>query len=812
MNANTLSNPMILMFVALAGALPALPAVGNTLVCVPQDMTFAAALNQAQTQPTTIKLVQGSYDLKNTIWHDGAAAPNAADWTHFANGSELLGGYTSGCAARGIAVGNTTITDSGATSTTKDGVATDGDLTISGITFTLRNALDIFFTGAYGHMPTGTVLISRDAFIDATNGGLRVDWYAFDAGGEIRVVDTLVANNTALGSNCALDFTVEFGVPSIEVTNNTVVDNAGATASGACFYAPSSNPVFNVYNNIFYGNSGFSDVNSGSNDLVLEYNTIGSLGGTAPATNLHTDNNDPKLDANYRPIESPQSPAINTGYNSPPGGLPSVDLDGGPRLVGARVDRGAYESSVTSSVQTVTNVNASGAGSLADAVAYTNAHGGGSIKFNLPSGCGSQRITLDAELDLSQTVSIDGYSEPDSVPNGSSFGFDAKICVILAAGSGVTRGLVVQSNVDSSVSVAIQGIAFSGFTTAAVDLQGGSGHTVTGNYFGALIGGHTLNPNGVDIRLGPGTQGDAVGGFDDADRNVVATASASGIIIASGSSGHQVINNLVGVDWDAGQQIPLDAGNGARGIYVAGDSNSINGNFIAYNTQAGIVLDGAGAHGNVIVNNTIGADNRPNGGAGIHLIGDSSGLFDAPIGNFVLFNSIAGNSGQGIAVDVGQKNLIRYNNIFNNALLGIDLGTPGVNSNDDDSVQTIDLANRGQNFPELATASGTDQAGSVSGTLPTTPGTYTVDLYLNGSCGPASHGQGETWIGAGAVTIPSGQTSKDFTLSVAAQTGFTLFDNDWVTATATDGLGNTSEFSVCIRYHSETIFRDGFDG
>ena len=86
MNANTLSNPMVLMFAALAGALPALPAVGNTLVCVPQDMTFAAALNQAQTQPTTIKLVQGSYDLKNTVWHDGAAAPSAADWTRFANG------------------------------------------------------------------------------------------------------------------------------------------------------------------------------------------------------------------------------------------------------------------------------------------------------------------------------------------------------------------------------------------------------------------------------------------------------------------------------------------------------------------------------------------------------------------------------------------------------------------------------------------------------------------------------------------------------------------------------------------------------
>jgi len=186
-------------------------------------------------------------------------------------------------------------------------------------------------------------------------------------------------------------------------------------------------------------------------------------------------------------------------------------------------------------------------------------------------------------------------------------------------------------------------------------------------------------------------------------------------------------------------------------------------------------------------------------------------LGDAPNSNLIFLNTIAGNDGQGVAIDVGQKNLLRYNAIYNNTLLGIDLGAIGVDTNDDDSVQTADKANRGQNFPVPTSASGTDAAGSVAGMLPTIPGTYLVDLYISSSCGPSSHGQGELWVGSGSVTVPAGQTSKAFTLPIAAPLDYTLFDGNWVTATATDSLGNTSEFSTCVPYHADTIFSDGFD-
>lgn len=44
---------------------------------------------------------------------------------------------------------------------------------------------------------------------------------------------------------------------------------------------------------------------------------------------------------NLRPKRS--SPLIDAGLNAPTGGLPGASFDGGPRLVGPRVDIGAYE-------------------------------------------------------------------------------------------------------------------------------------------------------------------------------------------------------------------------------------------------------------------------------------------------------------------------------------------------------------------------------------------------------------------------------------------------------------------------------------
>ena len=37
-------------------------------------------------------------------------------------------------------------------------------------------------------------------------------------------------------------------------------------------------------------------------------------------------------------------------------------------------------------------------------------------------------------------------------------------------------------------------------------------------------------------------------------------------------------------------------------------------------------------------------------------------------------------------------------------------------------------------------------------------------------------------------------------------------DSLGITSTATDSVGNTSEYSACVVYRSDTIFLNGFDG
>src|SRR5262249_37430177 len=162
----------------------------------------------------------------------------------------------------------------------------------------------------------------------------------------------------------------------------------------------------------------------------------------------------------------------------------------------------------------------------------------------------------------------------------------------------------------------------------------------------------------------------------------------------------------------------------------------------------------------------------------------------------------------------GQGNKIRKNSIHDNAKLGIDLGAAGpADPQSDDAVQTLDLANRGQNFPILTAASGDSALGTVVGTLRTTPGDYTVDFYLSATCDVTGYGQGAAWLGSATVTVPTpgsgDQGTGPFSPQITAPPPVTFVDGRQITATATDSLGNTSEFSPCVSYSNDGIFFSG---
>jgi hypothetical protein len=158
------------------------------------------------------------------------------------------------------------------------------------------------------------------------------------------------------------------------------------------------------------------------------------------------------------------------------------------------------------------------------------------------------------------------------------------------------------------------------------------------------------------------------------------------------------------------------------------------------------------------------------------------------IGGMDSGNVIAFNGGNGITVltaaDYG--NNFSENLIYGNAQLGIDLYPQGVTDND--AGDSDAGANQLMNFPLLDSASFNTGSGTttVYGHLDNPLAQYCrVELF--GSSGDANnHGQANEYLGA---VIPSSGGTFSFVVN-------TVLTWNFVTATATDSSGNTSEFSL----------------
>ena len=321
----------------------------------------------------------------------------------------------------------------------------------------------------------------------------------------------------------------------------------------------------------------------------------------------------------------------------------------------------------------------------------------------------------------------------DGLVQGNHVGTNAAGTAALANGKGVATAAV-----DSTVGGAIPGLGnlISGNVNAGLEVGGDLTLRVfvLGNLIGTdVTGSVALGNGGAGVGLISGANRCTVGGPTAGERNVI-------------------------------------SGNDLQGIHVSGVSvqNSILGNYI------GVASDGSSGLGN--------------GGAGIELFG--VGCCTTIGGTPASGNRIAFNGGGGVNVLTGAGHLISMNRIWNNSILGIDLGIPGVNPND---VGDLDFgANQLQNFPVLTAA--TRVGGTlIEGTLDSLANTtFTVELFASASCDVSGNGQGESFIGSGVV-LTDGTGHADFSIMVPT----TLPAGSVVTATATDDENNTSEFSSC---------------
>ena len=202
---------------------------------------------------------------------------------------------------------------------------------------------------------------------------------------------------------------------------------------------------------------------------------------------------------------------------------------------------------------------------------------------------------------------------------------------------------------------------------------------------------------------------------------------------------------------------------------------------ISGNLGDGIQL--VGTHDDTVVGSLIGTDvlglaPLPNGGDGVSLINS----FHNVIGHTASYaegnsggsaNLIAFNGGNGVNVSSGSGNAIRGNSIYGNVLSGIDLGA-GTNSSP--AAPTLSEVNR---LPLAIQLSGT-LMGKASAT-------YSIEFFVSDT----NDSSGRYALGSMTVkTDASGTATFEFTGPLPRDGAH------FVTATATDVLGNTSEFSL----------------
>lgn len=738
----------------------------------------------------------------------------------------MEGGYNSDCSARTRDPDNTII--DGDSIYTFQVMVVSGHASIDAVRFQHFNTFGGSLTIQHQDTDGQNTTISASEFLSMGFAEFRIG-----AGSAItRVVDTLVAN--APGEGIYLSYE-DYGNSPFEpvdsvvtiLTNDTVVGSGdyGVLVESAGTTTIANTIAWNnVHRDIFLdrGDSGTTAM-----PAIFLSDTYATLYGSEAVGSTGTQHADPQFVGGNDFHLQNTSPAINSGSLLVPGGLSYTDIQGNPRVVGSAPDRGAYESSLDDTlpfILTVTNTADSGVGSLRQAILDANANPDVNvITFDIGGGC-PQTIAVGSNLPgIGAGVLINGFTQPGSAANTSTFADNAHRCIIIDGGDSATTGLFYLGPASSQFW--LQGVAMEGFTGAAVSIIGGTGPLVFGNQFGGVASGVALSSNAIDIQLGGLVTGASIGGSDPSLRNVIGGATSYGIQIPvnqfANSSGNTITNNLIGITPNG-----LGANANGTGIYIATAGNTVQQNVISGNTTDGIRLAGSSATGNLITNNRIGPKSGfvlcgippfpacgagdlglPNGRHGVRIEGGANH-------DRVLTNTIAYNGSMGISLASGLSNKLLFNSIHDNVNYGVDLEGSGLNDNDG-AAAAQNLPNRGLNFPVITRAYGGRHHGWIEGNMSSINGNYLLQIFSSTTGDFTGYGEGENYLGLTAAFItnaPAGNNgSAAFTGVILAPT--TDLNAHAISMMATDAVdGNTSEFSVWVPYLCDVIFSDGADG
>ncbi|MBM4092760.1 MAG: hypothetical protein FJ276_25635, partial [Planctomycetes bacterium] len=459
---------------------------------------------------------------------------------------------------------------------------------------------------------------------------------------------------------------------------------------------------------------------------------------------------------------------------------------------------------------------------LHEAIFAANAFSGlDTIVFNIPGGGPFTIQPKKTFWVLNDPVVIDGTTQPgySGTPvveiDGSAAGPSGSDGLQIVGGGNTVRGLVLNR-----------------WRHSAISLSDGDDNLIERNYIGTDVTGRNGLGDASPDALGSGistyrSSGNVIRG------NLISGLDATAIALMGDRNTMQ--GNLVGTTADGLHAI----GNGLIGVMIFGDDNTIGGtttaekNTISAAGIAGLYLRG---NRNVVQGNFIGTGkdgttelgnggrDGPGAGLGIGVWGDSTanvigsdgdGDADDAEGNVIAYTSGPGigvGGPDGLTGQYPKDTLMRRNKIFANEGLGIDLaldvGAPGPNDNDE--LDRDDGPNHLQNTPILFLEDVTEDPPILRGELHSAPReSFIVDIYVT----PVEHAQGdyqsaqgETWLGFVRVsTDDSGIATFEFPLPVPPvgegenppNPPYDPKKQDF-TATGTDDHGNTSEIPLEI--------------
>ncbi len=332
-------------------------------------------------------------------------------------------------------------------------------------------------------------------------------------------------------------------------------------------------------------------------------------------------------------------------------------------------------------------------------------------------------------------------------------------------------------------------------------------NVVQGNFIGTDRNGTAALSNsfgGINLTNAPSN---LIGGSAPGEGNLISGNSKRGIYFEGlNARSNRVEGNYIGTDISGTLAIP-----NSGGIWFYGSpENTIGGtipgmgNLISGNLNVAVSIGDPGANANVVRGNSIGVNadgaTLANQWHGIEILNTSSnnvvGGVSPGAGNVIANAQTLLYAGVRVR-DGCIRNSIRGNSIYRNNGLGIDLSTNGVTANHVGGSGSA--TNYLQNYPFITSVTGR-YITTIQGTLTSLVSqSFTVDLYSSLVPDPSGYGEGQFWLGATTVTTSgsgSGTFSVKFTNAVPT--------DRFITATATDTFGNSSEFSAVVAIATNT--------